>query len=235
MRFARPSGSQETVSTAVFLSSLFQVKSQDWFDAWVSKLRHHRLYRQNEIVRSPRDASFHIFPATSTAESSPAANVSVVDGKVWLCLRWKKSARKLLRKLTMHIALSPLKTPEREVCFCDLTPRKQMMLSRALNTDVRQICESPREFLYDKWTASFLCDFLGVLGGGRANICLISIWELLGSNKVTPNVLKKKLTLFWAIMYTWPRAIMYIYSRLASLWSECRSAGEGTVVSVVFQ
>lgn len=60
----------------------FQVKSQDWFDAWVSKLRHHRLYRQNEIVRSPRDASFHIFPSTSTAESSPAANVSVVDGKV---------------------------------------------------------------------------------------------------------------------------------------------------------
>ncbi|XP_021779447.1 oxysterol-binding protein-related protein 6 isoform X10 [Papio anubis] len=59
-----------------------KVKSQDWFDAWVSKLRHHRLYRQNEIVRSPRDASFHIFPSTSTAESSPAANVSVVDGKM---------------------------------------------------------------------------------------------------------------------------------------------------------
>ncbi|XP_019778488.1 oxysterol-binding protein-related protein 6 isoform X7 [Tursiops truncatus] len=58
-----------------------KVKSQDWFDAWVSKLRHHRLYRQNEIVRSPRDASFHIFPSTSTAESSPAANVSVGDGK----------------------------------------------------------------------------------------------------------------------------------------------------------
>ncbi|XP_063646678.1 oxysterol-binding protein-related protein 6 isoform X16 [Pan troglodytes] len=59
-----------------------KVKSQDWFDAWVCKLRHHRLYRQNEIVRSPRDASFHIFPSTSTAESSPAANVSVMDGKM---------------------------------------------------------------------------------------------------------------------------------------------------------
>uniref|UniRef100_A0A8C0EW61 Oxysterol-binding protein n=1 Tax=Bubo bubo TaxID=30461 RepID=A0A8C0EW61_BUBBB len=52
-----------------------KVKSQDSFDAWVSKLRHHRLYRQNEIVRSPRDASFHIFPSASTTESSPAANV----------------------------------------------------------------------------------------------------------------------------------------------------------------
>uniref|UniRef100_A0A8D0GM24 Oxysterol-binding protein n=1 Tax=Sphenodon punctatus TaxID=8508 RepID=A0A8D0GM24_SPHPU len=59
-----------------------KVKSQDSFDAWVSKLRHHRLYRQNEIVRSPRDASFHIFPPPSTTESSPAANVAVLDGKV---------------------------------------------------------------------------------------------------------------------------------------------------------
>ncbi|XP_043380695.1 oxysterol-binding protein-related protein 6 isoform X4 [Chelonia mydas] len=59
-----------------------KVKSQDSFDAWVSKLRHHRLYRQNEIVRSPRDASFHIFPSASTTESSPAANVAVLDGKV---------------------------------------------------------------------------------------------------------------------------------------------------------
>uniref|UniRef100_A0A8C3KKR6 Oxysterol-binding protein n=1 Tax=Calidris pygmaea TaxID=425635 RepID=A0A8C3KKR6_9CHAR len=78
-----------------------KVKSQDSFDAWVSKLRHHRLYRQNEIVRSPRDASFHIFPSASTTESSPAANVS--DGKVhsvlllktctcWAC-SWAVSVR----------------------------------------------------------------------------------------------------------------------------------------------
>ncbi|XP_015269245.1 PREDICTED: oxysterol-binding protein-related protein 6 isoform X3 [Gekko japonicus] len=59
-----------------------KVKSQDSFDAWVSKLRHHRLYRQNEIVRSPRDANFHIFPSTSTTESSPAANVTVLEAKV---------------------------------------------------------------------------------------------------------------------------------------------------------
>ncbi|KAG5852599.1 hypothetical protein ANANG_G00064250 [Anguilla anguilla] len=39
-----------------------KVKSPDLFDAWVSKLRHHRLYRQNEIVRSPRDASLRTFP-----------------------------------------------------------------------------------------------------------------------------------------------------------------------------
>uniref|UniRef100_A0A670I3N0 Oxysterol-binding protein n=1 Tax=Podarcis muralis TaxID=64176 RepID=A0A670I3N0_PODMU len=58
-----------------------KVKSQDSFDAWVSRLRHHRLYRQNEIVRSPRDAGFHIFPSASTTESSPAANVAALEAK----------------------------------------------------------------------------------------------------------------------------------------------------------
>lgn len=61
---------------------LFKVKSQDIFDAWVSKLRHHRLYRQNEIVRSPRDATMRTFPPPATIESPlPAANV-VHDAKV---------------------------------------------------------------------------------------------------------------------------------------------------------
>uniref|UniRef100_A0A3Q2YMY9 Oxysterol binding protein like 6 n=1 Tax=Hippocampus comes TaxID=109280 RepID=A0A3Q2YMY9_HIPCM len=51
-----------------------KVKSQDIFDAWVSKLRHHRLYRQNEIVRSPRDASMRTFPSSAVAESPQAAS-----------------------------------------------------------------------------------------------------------------------------------------------------------------
>ncbi|XP_041119756.1 oxysterol-binding protein-related protein 6-like isoform X4 [Polyodon spathula] len=55
-----------------------KVKSQEVFDSWVSKLRHHRLYRQNEIVRSPRDASFHIFPSPN-AES--ATNAAGSEGK----------------------------------------------------------------------------------------------------------------------------------------------------------
>ncbi|XP_030064722.1 oxysterol-binding protein-related protein 6 [Microcaecilia unicolor] len=59
-----------------------KVKPQDTFDAWVSKLRHHRLYRQNEIVRSPRDGSFRMFPSTSTTESSSATNAAALDVKV---------------------------------------------------------------------------------------------------------------------------------------------------------
>ncbi|XP_030641994.1 oxysterol-binding protein-related protein 6 isoform X2 [Chanos chanos] len=46
-----------------------KVKSPDVFEAWVSKLRHHRLYRQNEIVRSPRDASLRSFPPPTNLES----------------------------------------------------------------------------------------------------------------------------------------------------------------------
>ncbi|XP_035249904.1 oxysterol-binding protein-related protein 6-like isoform X1 [Anguilla anguilla] len=45
-----------------------KVKSQEVFDAWVCKLRHHRLYRQNEIVRSPRDATLRAFPPPASAE-----------------------------------------------------------------------------------------------------------------------------------------------------------------------
>ncbi|KAJ8012728.1 hypothetical protein DPEC_G00045900 [Dallia pectoralis] len=46
-----------------------KVKSPDIFDAWVIKLRHHRLYRQNEIVRSPRDATIRTFPPPASVES----------------------------------------------------------------------------------------------------------------------------------------------------------------------
>ncbi|MGH0152137.1 UNVERIFIED_CONTAM: hypothetical protein FKN15_021958 [Acipenser sinensis] len=55
-----------------------KVKSQEVFDAWVSKLRHHRLYRQNEIVRSPRDAPFHMFPSNN---SELATNAAGSEGK----------------------------------------------------------------------------------------------------------------------------------------------------------
>ncbi|XP_056878142.1 oxysterol-binding protein-related protein 6 isoform X3 [Takifugu flavidus] len=54
-----------------------KIKSQDIFDAWVSKLRHHRLYRQNEIVRSPRDATMRTFPPPAAVES-PQPTSSVV-------------------------------------------------------------------------------------------------------------------------------------------------------------
>lgn len=54
-----------------------KVKSQDIFDAWVSKLRHHRLYRQNEIVRSPREATMRTFPPPAAMESpQPASSVA---------------------------------------------------------------------------------------------------------------------------------------------------------------
>ncbi|XP_041663047.1 oxysterol-binding protein-related protein 6 isoform X2 [Cheilinus undulatus] len=58
-----------------------KVKSQDIFDAWVCKLRHHRLYRQNEIVRSPREATMRTFPPPAAMESPQPASTVVREAK----------------------------------------------------------------------------------------------------------------------------------------------------------
>nr|XP_056713181.1 oxysterol-binding protein-related protein 3 isoform X4 [Euleptes europaea] len=46
-----------------------KAKSQEVFDEWVAKLRHHRMYRQNEISMFPHDINNHFFPASSVMES----------------------------------------------------------------------------------------------------------------------------------------------------------------------
>lgn len=46
-----------------------KAKSQEVFDEWVLKLRHHRMYRQNEISMFPHDINNHFFPASSTTDS----------------------------------------------------------------------------------------------------------------------------------------------------------------------
>ncbi|XP_054846812.1 oxysterol-binding protein-related protein 3 isoform X2 [Eublepharis macularius] len=46
-----------------------KAKSQEVFDEWVAKLRHHRMYRQNEISMFPHDINNHFFPASSVTES----------------------------------------------------------------------------------------------------------------------------------------------------------------------
>lgn len=63
---------------------LFKVKSPDVFDIWVCKLRHHRLFRQNEIVRSPRDATLRTFPPSASAESPQNTSSSAHQNKVIL-------------------------------------------------------------------------------------------------------------------------------------------------------
>uniref|UniRef100_A0ABM5GP18 Oxysterol-binding protein n=1 Tax=Pogona vitticeps TaxID=103695 RepID=A0ABM5GP18_9SAUR len=47
-----------------------KAKSQDVFDEWVTKLRHHRMYRQNEISMFPHDINNHFFPASSSVTDS---------------------------------------------------------------------------------------------------------------------------------------------------------------------
>ncbi|XP_045443159.1 oxysterol-binding protein-related protein 3 isoform X4 [Pipistrellus kuhlii] len=49
-----------------------KVKSDDVFDEWVTKLRHHRMYRQNEIAMFPHEAN-HFFPGQTVTDSAPGA------------------------------------------------------------------------------------------------------------------------------------------------------------------
>uniref|UniRef100_A0A3Q3QN90 Oxysterol-binding protein n=1 Tax=Monopterus albus TaxID=43700 RepID=A0A3Q3QN90_MONAL len=53
-----------------------KIKSQELFDEWVSKLRHHRLYRQNEIAIYPSEKSFcypHYPPPSSPSIAESAS------------------------------------------------------------------------------------------------------------------------------------------------------------------
>ncbi|XP_008110873.1 oxysterol-binding protein-related protein 3 isoform X1 [Anolis carolinensis] len=47
-----------------------KAKSQEVFDEWVRQLRHHRMYRQNEISMFPHDINNHFFPASSSITDS---------------------------------------------------------------------------------------------------------------------------------------------------------------------
>lgn len=54
-----------------------KIKSQELFDEWVSKLRHHRLYRQNEIAMYPNEKSFHYphYPSPSSPSLAESASI----------------------------------------------------------------------------------------------------------------------------------------------------------------
>ncbi|XP_072507060.1 oxysterol-binding protein-related protein 3 isoform X6 [Notamacropus eugenii] len=57
-----------------------KVKSEEVFDEWVAKLRHHRVYRQNEIAMFPRDVN-HFFSASSVTDSASGVFDSVSNRK----------------------------------------------------------------------------------------------------------------------------------------------------------
>ncbi|KAM6909857.1 oxysterol-binding protein-related protein 3 isoform 2-T2 [Xenentodon cancila] len=54
-----------------------KIKSQELFDEWVSKLRHHRVYRQNEIAICPNEKSFYYPHYPSPKSPSLAEGASI--------------------------------------------------------------------------------------------------------------------------------------------------------------
>uniref|UniRef100_A0A8C2QR62 Oxysterol-binding protein n=1 Tax=Capra hircus TaxID=9925 RepID=A0A8C2QR62_CAPHI len=60
-----------------------KVKSEDVFDEWVSKLRHHRMYRQNEIAMFPHEVN-HFFPGSAVTDSGPGVMDTISNRKVMI-------------------------------------------------------------------------------------------------------------------------------------------------------
>uniref|UniRef100_UPI0037E829FE oxysterol-binding protein-related protein 3 n=1 Tax=Semicossyphus pulcher TaxID=241346 RepID=UPI0037E829FE len=54
-----------------------KIKSPELFDEWVSKLRHHRLYRQNEIAMYPNEKSFYYphYPSPNSPGMPESASI----------------------------------------------------------------------------------------------------------------------------------------------------------------
>lgn len=54
-----------------------KIKSQELFDEWVSKLRHHRVYRQNEIAMCPAEKSFCYphYPSPNSPSIAESASI----------------------------------------------------------------------------------------------------------------------------------------------------------------
>ncbi|XP_053409453.1 oxysterol-binding protein-related protein 3 isoform X10 [Nycticebus coucang] len=57
-----------------------KVKSEEVFDEWVSKLRHHRMYRQNEIAMFPHEVN-HFFSGSTVTDSASAVFDSISSRK----------------------------------------------------------------------------------------------------------------------------------------------------------
>lgn len=66
-----------------------QIKSQELFDEWVSKLRHHRLSRQNEIAAYTNEKSFHYpqYPSPNSPSLAESASIR----KVIMSSAWRKN------------------------------------------------------------------------------------------------------------------------------------------------
>lgn len=66
-----------------------QIKSQELFDEWVSKLRHHRLSRQNEIAAYTNEKSFHYpqYPSPNSPSLAESASIR----KVIMSSAWRKT------------------------------------------------------------------------------------------------------------------------------------------------
>lgn len=90
--------------TFLIVVSALKIKSQELFDEWVSKLRHHRLYRQNEIAMYPNEKSFYYphYPSPN----SPTLAKSAPMRKVYFSTTQRSVDEKLMWSVDAFLCLS---------------------------------------------------------------------------------------------------------------------------------
>uniref|UniRef100_A0A4W4G4E5 Oxysterol-binding protein n=1 Tax=Electrophorus electricus TaxID=8005 RepID=A0A4W4G4E5_ELEEL len=97
-----------------------KIKSQELFDEWVSKLRHHRLYRQNEISMFPQEKALfspHCSPSSPVifAESQTSRKVTQLSPHTPLVLGQVQNMEHFKNKvLSLCLQASTFDSPKKE-------------------------------------------------------------------------------------------------------------------------
>lgn len=85
----------------------FQLKQQDQFDEWVARLRHHRLYRQNEIASYEKTFHYPHHQCPNSPGMSDSASIRKVWAYTtgltygWWCLLWESRCRQVGRCMSL--------------------------------------------------------------------------------------------------------------------------------------
>uniref|UniRef100_A0A4W4G4W1 Oxysterol-binding protein n=1 Tax=Electrophorus electricus TaxID=8005 RepID=A0A4W4G4W1_ELEEL len=131
-----------------------KIKSQELFDEWVSKLRHHRLYRQNEISMFPQEKALfspHCSPSSPVifAESQTSRKVTQLSPHTPLLLPTHgcsdpfycfSPTRSISLSLSLSLSLSPPPPPELSECETQLLELNHLLRSMEV---LHRTCSAP--------------------------------------------------------------------------------------------
>uniref|UniRef100_A0A8C4H063 Oxysterol-binding protein n=1 Tax=Dicentrarchus labrax TaxID=13489 RepID=A0A8C4H063_DICLA len=127
-----------------------KVKRRELFDEWVSKLRHHRLYRQNEIAMYPNEKSFYHphYPSPNSPSMAESASIRKVYLYLSVCEAYLLELNHLLQSMeVLHRTYSAPSIQALQTSTFD-SPKKEKRLPRKwrtknYNKDVKTTLQVP--------------------------------------------------------------------------------------------